>query len=146
MNAAPVVLAALLIAAPAPARAQQQDVPPILSRAFALLQVDSIDAAGQLWSRTWTGSADSGKAEIISQGFKDARAAGGRFRGFDVVKTESITPHLRRFYILMLYERGPMYAQFLIYNPGVTPGGWQVQTVSWNVDVAKAWPASMWTH
>ena len=146
MDAAPVLLATLLISSPARARAQQPDVPPVLSRAFALLQVDSVDAATHLWSRAWTSPADSGKAEVISQAFKDTREVAGPLRGYDLVKTESVSPHLRRIYVLMLYEHAPMYAQFLIYDPGIMPAGWQVQSVLWNTDVSKAWPASMWTQ
>jgi hypothetical protein len=143
VKAASVLLAIVLTAAPATVRAQQQELPPVLSRAFALLQNDSIDAATRLWSRTWTSPADSGKAEIILQALKDTREMAGPFRGYDVVKTEIISPHLRRTYVLMLYERVPVYGQFLIYDPGVSPVVWQMQTVNWNTDVDKAWPASL---
>jgi hypothetical protein len=146
VTVAPALLAVLLLAVPTPARAQQSDVPPVLSRAFALLQKDSSDAATALWSHAWTGPADSGKADIIRNAFKETREFAGPFRGYDIVKTEVITPHLRRIYILMLYERVPVYAQFLIYDPGGPSPAWQVQTVTWNTDMEKAWPASLWTH
>jgi hypothetical protein len=146
VTAASIVFALALVMVPATAQAQQADLPPVLSRAFALLQADSLEAATRLWARTWTSPADSGKAEAILDGMRRTREMAGAFRGYDVIRTEAVSPHLKRTYVLMLYERVPVYGQFLMYNPGANPAAWQMQTVNWNTEVDKVWPASMWSH
>ena len=141
-----VALLALALLSPLTAAAQRPALPPILTRAFALLEADSLEASTRLWVGTLTSPSDSARIETILSWLQRTREFAGAFRGYDVINTELVSPHLMRTYVLMVYERQPVYGQVVMYNPGSDPPGWHVQSVTWNTDPAKAWPSTLWTH
>ena len=60
-----VALLALALLSPLTAAAQRPALPPILTRAFALLEADSLEASTRLWVGTLTSPSDSARIETI---------------------------------------------------------------------------------
>jgi hypothetical protein len=66
----------------------------------------------------------------------------GQALGYDLVRLFDITPNVRYAYMVVRYERQPLYARFLVYRPARE---WQVNGVLWNTDASVVFPASLMT-
>lgn len=144
MRIARTALLALLAIAPSRLHAQEPTLPAALTHGFDLLRVDSTVAAAQFWARSWTSAADSGKAEGLAEGFDKIEEYAGHFVDYDVVRVDTVTAHLKRVYLLMRYERQPVFGYFVLYDRGPVTPEWVVTTLTWNLHATDAWPAEMW--
>jgi hypothetical protein len=66
---------------------------------------------------------------------------GGPIYGYDVVRVLEITPHLRRVYVVLLYQNQPIYLVLQAYKPGA--GDWKIVAVVWNSDPDKIFPPTV---
>jgi hypothetical protein len=134
----------LLMTVPSGLAAQRPEIPAPVQRGLELLQVDSAEAAVAIWSAAWTNSTDAGKAAAILAGFRQLAQLGGRVRAYDILGVESVGPHIRRVFVLLRYERLPVFAQLVAYDRGLDTPSWMVATVSLNTDPHEVLPASYW--
>ena len=125
-------------------RGQQPAVPTPVRRGLELWQADSADAAVREWSAAWSGPADAAKPEQIRQVMRQFAAMGGRTRGFEILGVDSVGAHLQRVYAVLRYERVPVFAQFVVYDPSLSAPAWQVLSVRMHTEPQQVLPASIW--
>jgi hypothetical protein len=96
--------------------AQSAEVPPIVVAGLDAYRASGIRAALDVWLKGSPVGANSAATEQIIQGLAPIEASYGGMIGHDVLRTVAIGPHVRRVYVTLLYERGPLYAFFDCYR------------------------------
>ena len=64
----------------------------------------------------------------------------GKMVGFDVLRVVIVSPALQRVYILVKFEKGPVYAAFDCYK---TPAGWIIPILNLNTKASEVLPANL---
>jgi hypothetical protein len=125
----------------APLAYSQQDprpeLPKILLAGFDSYRAAGPDEAMRVWLRNspLEGTADAGTQEQI------LHAAGGRFgpwRAFDVIGARQISPSTRVVYLTLDYDRGPLFAKFVLYR---TTQGYIVTSMVFSPNDTEVLPA-----
>lgn len=119
----------LLVTAPA-TLSGQEPLPPVVIQGLDLLRSGNCDDAFTKWTSTW--------AEAQKQQMTDSCQVmldnGGSMHGYDVLKRIRISAHLERIYLLLLYQKQPIYMMLLAYKPN---SEWMINAVNWNSDPDK---------
>lgn len=135
-----VTAAVLLLASVVqPARAQTPTLPTVVSEGLDLLVADKRSEAVAAWGRVWTG-ADTVQAATLRASLEEIGGLMGRARGYDLVRAFEIGENVRHLYVIIRYDKQPLYAFFLVYRPARE---WQVNAVRWNTDAAAVFPTSL---
>ena len=66
---------------------------------------------------------------------------GAALHGYDIYHVASITPHLTRIYIVLRYERHPMFLMVSAYSP--VDDDWRVTAINWDRDPDKVFPEAI---
>jgi len=127
----------LMAVAPALGLRAQAPLPPIVQQGLDALKQGKCQEMFDLWTKVWP---EMQKAQMTAS-CSALQQFGGEFRGYDVLRTVDITPHLSRVYVVLLYEIQPIYVMVVVYRPGETD--WKVASVNWNTDPDKVIPASI---
>lgn len=130
----------LAIAAPFTLRAQGASLPNVVTDGFHAYQVGGSDSAVRVWTRNWSGD-DSGKVAALEQSLRAVGQQFGAMQGFQVVRSSTLGDRLRRTYLLIWYERHPLYAFFQSYR--LADGAWKIIDLTWDSDWAKVFPAAL---
>ena len=114
-------IAALVVALSGPAAAQQSstqpggalhsDVPAIVTRGLDAYRTGGLGAAADVWLAGSPISGPSMRAQLVG-GLAPLEAAYGHMIGSDVIDAVAIGAHVRRVYVVIRLERGPLYAFF----------------------------------
>ncbi len=134
-----------LVSIPVRGQSAAPPLPPVLTAGLRLIVADSSAAAMRVWSGGWAAD-DTTKAASIRQVLEYLRANAGAVVGYDLVGSESVTPHLQRFYVLLRYQRMPVYVQFVTYDAGKDASAWMVASMSINTKATEVIPAPFWKH
>ncbi len=141
----PAILAAALTLGPSWSDVSAQarpPFPPVLATGLDSLIAGNSAAAVHIWTATWTGPSDSGKEEQLATTFEQVGTVGGRALGYDWIRTTSLGSSLRTTYLILRYERLPVYARFALYQPSPN-GPWVVASVNFNTDSEKVFPKEL---
>jgi len=133
------LICALMLYGP-PALQAQGKLPPVVEEGLRFLRDQGAEAAVVPWTRTWSTSADSGKRVQLQVGIGNLVAYAGRLNSWDIVKIIEVTPHLERIYLVLVFERQPIYAMFVAYKPG---NEWIVTGVNFHTESDKVFPPSI---
>ncbi len=111
------VLAGVLsVLSPARAVTQQKDAPRVLLVGLQVYKAQGAAAAVKAWL---VDSPASDDAEMISNtvaALNKIQAAYGKLVGYEVLQSSLIGSRAARNYLILLYERGPLYAHFDTYR------------------------------
>jgi hypothetical protein len=121
----------------------QGQVPAPIEEGLKALRTGGTDPAAAAvapWTRTWTTPADSGKRTRLENGLRELVAYAGALKDWDVVKTVDVTPHVKRVYLVLVFERQPVYAMFVAYRPA---SDWIVTSVNFHTDPARIFPSTV---
>ncbi len=135
-----VLLAGLLLFAMArPVCAQVPGpVPPLVSKGLEALEEGRCRDAFDAWTADWQyGPSVADRQELI-QGCDNLHELGAALRGHSIVQLEYLTPFLCRVYVVLRYERRPMYLMVEAYAP--VDGEWRVTAIKWSRDSDKVLP------
>ncbi len=136
----PLVLAASIGFAPfEPAHAQAPEIPAVVKQGLDSLVAGNRVAAVSLWGRAWTG-ADTSQAVTLLNSLDQVGELLGQPQGYDLVQQFDVGPNVRHVYIVVRYNKQPLYAYFVAYRP---MRDWQVVSVLWNTDPTKVFPNSL---
>ncbi len=128
----------LLLLPAVPARLfAQAELAPVVQQGLDALRDGRCQDAFNLWTKSWPEAQKSQMAASCSA----LEQYGGSIHGYDIVRTLEITPHLRRVYVVLLYQIQPIYVMLVVYRPG--DADWRVNTVNWNSDPDKVFPTSV---
>lgn len=130
-----VPLLAMLLLAPLRLLAQLEIPAPVIT-GLNMLRGDC-QKAFTLWTKSFK-SAD--RDQLIAS-CSTLEQLGGPIYGYDIVRVLEITPHLRRVYVVLLYQNQPIYLMLMAYKPG--SGDWKIGAVIWNSDPDKILPPTL---
>lgn len=112
------LLGALLLATPSLALAQsakQQPVPDLIKHGLSAYAQNGLNTALQVWlQNSLLDSATLLRSELAA--LKRADATFGRFESGEVMQVAIVTPRVRRVYLVLYYERAPVWAWFDLYR------------------------------
>jgi hypothetical protein len=125
---------------PAPWSRGQSDrgtpLPKILAAGFDAYRAGGPDEAMRVWIRggPLESAPDAGKEEQILHA---AQGQFGPWRSVDVISIHQISASTQIFYLTLDFDRGPLFAKFVIYR---TEPGWVVSSVLFSPNDADVLP------
>jgi hypothetical protein len=97
-------------------RAQAPDVAPIVRAGLDAYKAGNAATALTTWFK---GSPVPEQSTLAARGvLEQIESSYGRMVGYDVLQVAALGPHVTRSYIVLLYEKGPLYAWFDCYKTG----------------------------
>jgi hypothetical protein len=100
------------------ASAQGSPLPKIVTDGLDSYQKSGIDAACDVWLVGSPIQSDPNARAGVVNAVHTIEAAYGKYTGYEYIGTVSFSPSARRYYIVFLYEKGPLYVWFEVYTPG----------------------------
>jgi len=99
------------------ASSPNSDVPPIIVAGMDAYKSKGPDEAVKAWIK---GSPIDGSKEAMSQAnnLRQVQDFYGSFLSFDVVSTREISPSVHILYLVLNYEKGPLFAKYILYRSG----------------------------
>ncbi|HET8772055.1 MAG TPA: Fic family protein [Gemmatimonadaceae bacterium] len=111
------------------------------SAALGFSLIRNHTAAVAVWGRSWT-DADTTRSSTLIKSLDDLDRLLGGVQGYDLVKSFEVGPSVLNLYLIVRYEKQPLFAFFALYRP---KSEWQVNAVTWNTDAAAVFPSSLLT-
>ncbi len=104
----------LAIAAAPALGSQSAALPPVVR---AGLETYKINGAAAAVSRWLTNSPITAQSSATTQAFEQVERAYGRMVGYEILAIVPLGTYASRSYLIILYEKGPVYAWFDCYKP-----------------------------
>src|SRR5512135_3670696 len=92
----------------------QAPLPAVIQQGLDSLRQGKCQVTMDLWTQSWP---DMQKAQMAPT-CSALQQYAGEYRGYEVLKTVDITPHLSRVYLVLLYSIQPVYLMLVLYRPG----------------------------
>ncbi len=124
------VCAGLLAPVPACAANPGPPAPDVVDAGFSLYAKAGAGLALDTWRKGGLAEADSGKVATQLSFFRQTDRTLGNYRAYEVVQSRRIGASSRIFYIAINYQRGAVYARFLVYQ---TDKDWVVQSMDFSL-------------
>jgi hypothetical protein len=126
----------------APAVAQTRasdDVPTIVLSGLDAYKAEGADAAIKAWIK---GSALDGSKDALSQAniLRQIQDFYGSYKTFELIRTRNLTPNIKIIYLALDYEKGPLFAKFVVYQ---TEQVWILTTFTFNTKEELIIPPSL---
>jgi hypothetical protein len=121
--------------------AAQEQIPPIVTKGLQALQEQRRHDAFDVWTADWLTPRDSERRRRLIGSCDFLAEVGAALHGYDLFRVVPITPHLFRIYIVLRYERRPMYLMLSAYAP--VDGAWRVTGINWDRDPDKVFPLTI---
>ena len=98
-----------------PQTSSTEPLPPLISSGFDALKTKGPEEALKAWIK---GSRVDGSKEALSQAafLLQVESLYGDYIGFDVIRSKRISPKCSAFYILINFDKGPVFSRFLVYK------------------------------
>lgn len=127
----------LMSAGPAAAADASPAIPPVIEAGFtAWGKVSDPTVAFNLWKKGGLMENDS-KVAALSNYFRRIERTVGNYRSYEPVESKPISQDSRITYLAINFERGAVYARFLIYR---TDAGWVVQNMDFSTQPEALMP------
>jgi hypothetical protein len=130
----------LALAAPAPADGQDR-IPPLVTKGLQALQEQRCRDAFDVWTSDWQWPRDAARRQELMATCDFLAEVGAALHGYDIFRVVAVTPHLSRIYIVLRYERHPMYLMVSAY--ALVDGDWRVTSINWDRDPDKVFPLTI---
>jgi hypothetical protein len=87
------------------------------------------------------GSPMDGNKDALSQAniLRQVQDYYGAYQGFEVSSTQDLSPRSRVIYLVLDYEKGPLFAKFLVYRAGQS---WMLTSFTFNTKPELIFPAT----
>jgi hypothetical protein len=102
-----------IVAAPA-VRSQTAALPPVVRAGLEAYKVNGAAAGVRRWL---TNSPITEQSGSTTQAFEQVERAYGRMVGYEILEVIHLGTYASRSYLIILYEKGPVYAWFDCYKP-----------------------------
>ena len=114
--------------AAAPDKAKGDDLPPIIASGLQAYKEKGAEEAVKAWIK---GSAIDGSKEALSQAsnLQQIQVFYGAYQGFEVAGSRDISPKVRILYLIVDFEKGPLFAKFVVYR---AEQGWILTNFNFN--------------
>jgi len=136
------LLASLCLLVAPTSRAQgPTTLPPVVTKGLAIFQSQGADAGVKALTPNWSGAEDQDKQQQLIDALKKVQEYAGALAGYDLLRLHSITPHLSRAYVVLLFERQPAFLVLTLYTaPGRDVA---VMTFNFHTDPTKVFPPAL---
>lgn len=139
MRIAAAMLVVLCALWPASARAQRDQVPPLITAGLDAYRAAGADSAIAVWFRA--APLDSPESrDTMRRAFDTMHGQAGALSGYDIVKTFAVGSHVRRVFAVLHYDLRPGYLVLDVYQ---SPVGWTLQNISFNDTAEKVFPGTL---
>jgi len=101
-----------------PAAAQTSSVPKIISDGFATYKAVGAAKAVDTWFAGSLLATDAGAKAKFATLLDAFEQSNGRYSGYESVGTVVLSPSVKYYYVVFLYDSAPLYAWFEVYNVG----------------------------
>jgi len=115
----------------------QTNVPTIVSDWLGVYQKSGEQEAMAAWFKGSPIESDTNATVNIAGLFTRMETAYGKMTGFEPIRTVAVAPSYQRVYVLIKYERSPLFAWFDCYKIN---GSWAVTTVDFNIKASAILP------
>jgi len=121
---------------PAQSRGPDGAVPDIVRAGLEAYKNGGAQAALQAWVK---GGPLDGSAEESTDitALDQLQQSYGAYRSFDVVHASNLTHRIQVIYLALYFEKGPVFARFMVYRTGAT---WVLTSLKFNSDVDAILP------
>ncbi len=94
-----------------------EDLPPIILLGLEAYKTSGPEEAVQAWIK---GGSLDGSKEALSQAnvLRQVQDYYGAYRAFEIVSTKNLSPKTRVIYLVLDFEKGPLFAKFVVYRSG----------------------------
>ena len=118
----------------------QSEAPDIVINGFTAYQKSGAAAAVAAWMKDSPIENDTTARAGLVGGMSQIQAAYGNVTGLESVRTVPISPSVRFVYVVLKFERGPVFARFDCYNTGKS---WIITQLVLNTKAAEVWPQNL---
>lgn len=115
--------------------------PPIVTRGLDAYRTQGFSAAIDIWLEDSPALTDANKAQII-EGLKPMHVTYGQMIGADILAVVPIGGSVRRVYLVVRLERGPLYSFIDCYE--TAPGKWVIPGLMFNAQPHQILPLRFW--
>jgi hypothetical protein len=122
-----------------PVRAQS-DVPTIVTDGLVAYQKSGGEAAMAVWLKDSPIETDTTTRINVAGGLAQIATAYGKMVGYEVLRTVSIAPSLRRIFVLGKFEKGPVFFSFDCYKADKS---WTLPLINFNTKPNTILPEGM---
>ncbi len=130
----------LITAQTADTRKSSQPLPPIILSGLQAYKEKGPDEAIKAWIKD---SPIDGSKEALGQAnnLRMIENFYGSYSGYEVVSTRAISPRTQMFFLVLNFEKGPLFARFLVYR---SESGWIVTSLDFNTksELIPSWPTA----
>ena len=133
-------LAALMTASALPLAAQRE-IPKVIRDGLEAFPTQGVEGAVRVLTPGWTSEDDRRKQDYVIQTLTGIAEATGRPTGSDIAYVHKVSEHVRKFYVVLLFEKMPVYLNLTAFQP--IGGDWRVVNLSFNTNMKEAFPAWM---
>ena len=133
-------LALVVVCCLAASASAQTDLPPIISNGLDAYQKTDGKAALAAWLKGSPVENDTTTKMQVNGLLAQIEAAYGKMIGSETLRVVTLSPSMQRVYLLIKFEKGPLYASFDCYK---SPTGWIVPICDFNTKANTILPAGL---
>lgn len=114
-----------------------EGLPPIVVLGLEAYKSNGPEEAVRTWIK---GGSLDGSEEALSQAnvLRQIQEFYGAYRAFEIVSTKDLSPKTRVVYLVLDFEKGPLFAKFVVYRSGQ---GWVVAYFNFNTKEELVFPS-----
>jgi hypothetical protein len=114
-----------------------EGLPPIVVLGLEAYKSNGPEEAVRTWIK---GSGIDGSKEALSQAnvLLQVQEFYGAYRAFEIVSTKDLSPKTRVIYLVLNFEKGPLFAKFVVYRSGQ---GWVLAYFNFNTKEELVFPS-----
>ncbi len=115
-----------------------EGLPPIVLLGLEAYKSSGPEEAVRAWIK---GSALDGSKDALSQAnvLRQIQDYYGTYRAFEIVSTKELSPKTRVVYLILDFEKGPLFAKFVVYRSGQA---WILAYFNFNTKEELVFPSS----
>lgn len=118
----------------------QTDIPSVVTDGLNAFQKSGGKSALAAWLKGSPVENDTTTNINMSGLLGQVETAYGKMIGYDIVRVVNISTTVRRVYLVMRFEKGPLFASFDCYK---SADSWIIPQVDFNTKVNSVFPASL---
>ncbi|MGA3134480.1 MAG: hypothetical protein ABSC88_00655 [Terracidiphilus sp.] len=116
-----------------------ESLPPIIISGLEAYKDKGPDDAVRAWIK---GSAIDGSKDALTQAnnLRQIQDYYGAYRAYEVISTREVTPKTRVVYLVLDFDKGPLFAKFVVYR---SDQGWILVTFNFNTKEEAILPTAV---
>jgi len=118
----------------------QNELPRVVENGFAAYQESGSQKAIESWFKGSPLENEAAARVKMINVLSEIETAYGKMSGYETIRNVSVAPSYQRVYMLIKYQKGPLFAVFDCYK---TEAGWIVTHLNFNAEAELILPAEV---